>query len=419
MTFSKYKILFFIAISQVVFGQFTEDLISDKNAYQNFYTTKTRAEINFGSTLDLESNKVITNSFLKDVYVNRTISQESKDAVQKRFKNKNQFGALWGVNLNLKYKLDSSQSIFIKATNQQYTTASFSKDAFNLITSGNLAYAGKTAYLDNSQIYNISYQTLGLGYEKNLGKKVIGGTISYVSLADFQKYEINKGSLYTDPDGLYIDYSNSGAIKYSDSAKSLILPNVGTGVSLGMHFIDYDNSDKLTYSISISDIGYARVNSMTNYKQDTSYHYEGYNLGNLLNINTEDLTKIRTDSIENILGIKAYKHSETISLPLKLNIQTQYELCNKLALLGDLSYVNISNRLPKAKIGVAYTMCSAFSVQSKIGFGGFGGVDLYLGLNSKLGSKTYLGAHANFVEYVFANKKTSGVGAQVSLIRQF
>lgn len=414
------RFIAFLLLSNIaVFSQNSSEILLDAILSKSFYTDSAKLQITTGLDYELNSNRSLPNSLLKDIYVNRTISETSKYQSNERLKGFNTLGLNGLADLSVKYKIDNDKAVFVKAYTSQLASFNFTDDAFKVVTNGNADYAGKTADFSGSSVYNINYQTIGLGLEKKIKSKLYSVGLYYVSGSQYQNYEIKNGKLFTEIDGTYINFVNNSKIEYTDNQKTNLFSNVGAGTSLSFSVVDFDTSKALNYSFHVSDLGFVTYNNVSTFSKDTSYNFDGYEIPNLLQINTSDFLNVRTDSIYTVLGYKEVNQSKTVYLPFKIKTNIAYKLSNKLNLLADLQYIKLKKYMPKVGVGLQYKLCNYFSAFTKITAGGFGGVNSQLGFYTQLPGKIHLYANINALEYLIAPAKTSGVGLQVNLARVF
>ena len=196
-----------------------------------------------------------------------------------------------------------------------YTT----HDAFKLMFYGNKPFEGTTADLSDIRFENLMYNQYAIGVSKALGHFFVGLNISF--LQGFSNLQVNntRGSLYTAPFGEYLDMSYNLVINQSNVNSTKFFDLNGSGFAADLQLV-YHNA-KSRFSFTVSDLGSIAWNKNTaNYTGDTSFRYEGINVGDITNLTGNGLRGINLDSIAALLGPKKSNRAYTTTLPTTFQV---------------------------------------------------------------------------------------------------
>lgn len=215
--------------------------------------------------------------------------QDKKDVLSK-METENHF-FYQGEN-SLEYINKNGWSIALKQKSLAYGT--YNKDLIKLGLYGNTPFLGEKLALGPFQVGYYLYSEMELGFKIHEYFRLTTAAIVGHQFANFQATTAN---FQTAENGESVDYDLELEGHYSEfEGVNDIFRNNGKGAVLGIHY--EKKEDGTLIQVSASDIGFIRwENECTNLYIDTSYHFEGLAVDDLLNFNKE-IIQDEIDAIE-------------------------------------------------------------------------------------------------------------------------
>lgn len=209
----------------------------------------------------------------------------------------------------LEYTHKNGWSIAARQKSLAYTT--YSKDLMQLALYGNTPFLGEELALGPFQAGYYLYSEMELGLNIHEHFRLTTAAIVGHQFADFQATTAN---FYTAANGGHIDYDLALEAHYSNfEGTNDLFGNNGKGAALGIHYEKEEDGTLL--QLSASDIGFILwENECSNLYIDTSYHFEGLAVDDLLNLN-KDIIQDEIDAIEGQFN-SPVKESFTWKIPV-------------------------------------------------------------------------------------------------------
>lgn len=241
----------------------------------------------------------------------------------------------------------------------------FTSSAWLLAFYGNSPYAGQQLDLAKSGYRNISWANAAWQFSKVNAARTRESAFSagvYGVLKNNQ-IAIDKGSLYTDTAGAYIDATLQGTWSFSNK----IAPAVGFSVSITEKL-----NDNLSMHIQVNDIGLVLWNKGTESNEfDTAFRFTGFYVPNASSFADEDFWKNKTDSLIAPVSRATNNKTERI-LPASAMITLNRKLNNHHGLIASFSYRYGIMAIPEVKLAHRFEN-RMFTWTTATGYGGWGG----------------------------------------------
>jgi hypothetical protein len=420
MIFTRGLIFFsFILISFSGFSQIEIDrndlyLIDQKNpTYEKNDSLKSL--LSFGLRFDLNSDAV-TNDFIKGMLYQGFIDDDRKDLVTNRLKEVNRFGYEFTGGFTYKYRLKKDITLIAGLNQRQQFNAKFTKDIFELIFRGNKQYVGEHAQLSPFDLTYFDYQGLFLGVQKNINSKLIlGAGISFLRGGRYQALKIERGTLYTDTAGAYLDFDMKFNLAFSES-KNFFTSN-GKGVALNFNGSYLLGSGQLNFEIR--ELGFIRWKDLNFYEGDSTYRYDGANVNDILDFSDSTFTQIKADKIAGDLNISKQKKNITYFVPATIHLNYLHHLSDKLSMVAGVKYMLNANYIPRVYFKSIYYLKKNFIIAPSLAYGGFGRMDFEIGAAKSFRDTFIVSVNVFYLEYLLLPKKSSGHGFNFSLTKLF
>lgn len=370
----------------------------------------------------------LTTDFINKFYKGGFIDAALKDKISARIKNSNRIGAEFNYGIFGAFKLDSlfhktGYNLFFSIRDRQHLDMHFPKDFYNVSLYGNAMYAGKIANLSNFSLNLIRYQQfqVALFSTESDSSARWGIGLSFLKGEQFQSIFAKKAKLFTSADEQFIDFDMEIEMAQSDPSKKGFNATNGFGMGMDLYFEAPFQAtigpSKLI--VSVADIGLIRFNDHSVYrKQDSLFHYTGFQINSIFDLQDSIFFKTSQDSIQNTI-LPPGNRSVTLTLPTTLNLSFETTLNEHFHLSEGLRYLfNANNKLLAYVKGIIY-FNKNIRTSATIGYGGYGNFNFGIGLGANLGSGFSVYAGSTNLEGYFIPSKTAGRAAFLSITKNF
>jgi len=347
------------------------------------------------------------------------IDSEVKNNAYDKLKTVNRFGAELNYGVDLVLTPDSTwkangQHIVVAYRSQAILGSEFGPDAFRLVFGGNAAFAGKSASLDNTNLYAVNYDVFELGYQVHRKKSLMTFRLGAVKGNALTSLDIQRGSLYTEIDGSNLEIGFNGKYVNSNGFSNQFKASPSMGVSVSAEFIQ-SCGEKWIFKESIQDLGFINWNkSTTTLNRDTSFSFSGIDLGSILSVN--DSTLLLGDSLQRRFLGDEVRQTYMEALPLRIQLEATRLFSNNW--LGSLSftYRKLTGYAPLFTGTVGKTFNSGRSIRLLMMYGGFGAFQTGLRVVAFSNHRHSLSIGTMFNEGFIMPKSRSGAGIQISYV---
>ncbi len=374
------------------------------------------------------NSNCLTVDFFNKFYNGGYVDNELKNVVLDRVKQKNRVGADVNYGIYAAFAPDSFMhkkniSFFFSLRDRQHFDTRFSKDFYKLAFYGNSQFAGKTANLSDFNMNFVRYQQVQFGFfSSRLDSATrFGVSVSFLKGEQYASIYAKKANLFTSEDGQYIDFETEMQIAQSDTAKKGISAFNGAGASIDI-FFEAPFKTKIgdaKLSVSVSDIGLIRFNKNSLYlNQDSTFHFEGFQINNIYDLQDSTFNATSQDSItKKIAPFK--KQSVTYTLPTILTIDYRIQLNKRFGLAEGARYVYNGNYNLLLYAKADCWINKNINISTTFAWGGYGNFNYGLGLYGNIGKGYMFYLGSNNLEGLIAPNKAGGMGAYVSLVKNF
>ena len=400
------KKIFFIL---VIFFQSIFVFSQISGHYFDYNNYKASAETN--ASYEFNSN-CITNKFLDLYLLGSHIDNQNKKWMFAELKPKNYFGAdieggLSVITFPDTFAGKTNLGLFVKYYKYYHIDIAFTDDLFKLFFDGNEQFAGKTANLNNSSLNALSYDQLQIGiiskHNSHNLKRTFGAGISVNNGYQNTFINIEQGSLYTDPNAEFIDFSAKYKISRSDFPKSNSGFFNGAGASINLYYT-IETPKKNIFDIQLTNLGFIRWDKHSQqFSKDTSIHFEGITVNDILNIQGNIFSNANTDSIVNAYTYsKAIKAYNTLT-PACLKISYMYNLSTKFRSELSITKKFFSHYAPCFVLKTQYLPDKKNIISLNISYGGYSTINIIENHNLNAGIEYAYDFGKGFVFLVGSN----------------
>ena len=374
------------------------------------------------------NSTALTTQFVSKFYNGDYIDRESKDAIMGRSRNKNRIGAEANYGFFVAVKLDSvmhkkNVHFFLSLHDRYHFDTRYSDDLFKVGFYGNAPFAGKTANLSDFNLTYLHYQQLQLGFFSKQSDSTarFGVAFSFLKGQQYLAILAKKAELYTSEDGQYIDFNTSLQAAQSDTAHKGMSAFNGYGGSVDV-FVEAPFNTRFGKSkigLSVTDIGVIRYNKSSLYlNQDSLFHYTGFTIHNIYDLQDSAFAHTTTDSVKNKIA-PFKKQYVSVTLPATLNLYFQTDFGKHFHLTEGVKYIYNANYNFMVYAKGSFYINNNLMLSASFGYGGYGRFNYGLGLFAHVGKGVFIYAGSNNIEGYIAQNQASGMGGYISLIKAF
>ena len=374
------------------------------------------------------ASNAITNELAKTYFLNGFITDEMKDAVSKNLKDKNRLGGEFTTEIYFRHKPDSLFGIpelswFIGFKNINHVSSTFTRDLFEVYFRGNKNYAGQTAVLGEFNYLLLKYQQLQFGVSKVVKKKTSvfegGAAVGFNIGQQLQIIHSPKTDLYTEDIGEYIDINTSIETHNSDSLHKYLGALNGFGLSTDL-FFKAEIKKEHFFSLKISNLGFIRWNNnSTALKEDSSFHFEGVDVSNILNFSDTIKRTISIDSTQAQAFLTKRKYLYyTLVLPAKIEFSYMKAMTAAIRAGIGVNFMTNADYVPQVHVDGDYSWKNNFAAIS-FSYGGYAvfGAGVYYRHSFHHGYVAGIGS--NYVNSLLDSSAATSESIYVSIYRNF
>ena len=309
--------LVFIAGQQIVAQ-------ADMYPYYPAQTQKTDWKIRvdvFGS--EASQSNTFTNTFFNEVTSSGYLSPELKNEQLDKLNG----GVLTGTKRSIGGGVFiNSRKVFyyVGVEHQHILDSRIDENLIKLLLLGNKPFAGTTLNIGSSVYTSTYFNRLmgGVGYELKQDNKshTFFGKLALTSGQNYDNIQVDQASLYTHPDGDYLDMTVKANTQLSDTVWAGIFDINGIGLSLDLSYVLEKEKDFFV-GFSAKNLGFINWNGNTfSAAIDTSFIFEGVS-NDTNNISGEEIPDDYSyKNLRRILFTNPDGSSFTKGLPVILNL---------------------------------------------------------------------------------------------------
>ena len=376
------------------------------SAQNNFFKPDTIINQLIINSIGGIASSSITQNFMNKFIFPGFINKELKDEVSSNMNAQNLFGGELSTDLHFYLKPGSlTENGFwgIGFGNNSESNLKFTRDLFNLTFYGNQPYAGEKLDFNKTSFNLLSYSyldfTLGKTYKKDNSTRSYWIDLGVVLGHNYMKYDLPTADLFTENNGNYLDFSiSNGEVSIIDKLNNGFIKGFGGKINLNHSY----TSEKTNLIIQAKNIGVIHWNSLTTYNLDTTFRFEGIEVGNIFELSDSVIKEV------NILDtlVDSRKTSSFALLPIDLNVYYKRKL-GKSSIDILLRHRLFANYNSYVRVGFYYQL-SVFTPGLTLGYGGYSttqiGVNTELNFRKKL--KIILGTNNIIGAFVAQKSKT-------------
>ncbi|MCF8465665.1 MAG: DUF5723 family protein [Flavobacteriales bacterium] len=331
------------------------------------------------------------------------LERKARESASKRMGKVNRAGLDLDYGIFAKHLPDSAKGIgwFVNVASRTHGHGKFSKDLFDFAMFGNAQFAGKTADLSNVKVAFFTYKQYEAGILKQIKKANgtwnLGLGVSLLAGNQNLELSIDNATLYTHPDGEYLDGDFSGEIRSSSMSSGQYFDANGLGFSASLN-VGYEGK-KFGIAFQADDLGVLSWSQKLKHtKLDSVFRFEGVEM-DLFASGGNVFSGVNLDTI--VAGfatnMEGTKYSTT--LPGRIQLEGFYRLNEKdLRIYAGVQYRIAPAYIPYIFVGTSSPLPKGFFIDGRFAYGGFGSWNLGLELRKRFADVVEVRAGTNNLE---------------------
>ena len=409
----------------VLFIKFSFGQIGFNNTYfPREYAEPTDWKVQLSPFLYQEAG---SNTFTNEFFSVANKSQYlDKELIQKQIDNmtgKSLSGQITSIGLAAKINSNKNKGksyIYLAFEHQHYFDTYIDDDLAKLLMKGNKPFADQTLEAPDSKYYNTYFNQLKGGMGHRIGNsdaiQYFTWAIAFNAGQNYDNIEVQNSSLYTQPEGDYIDITANANTQLSDTVWAEVYEIRGLGLSADVEY-SYTKPEDFHFDITLKNLGFINWNGNTFVGDvDTSFVYNGLSNDTTSGQNNNLPDDYSYNSLRRFLFKNAESSSFTSTLPLSLRFSAGKYFG------GEKFYAGLNGTfypLLKAnynfEVFATWNMNNILYVTPLFSYGSYGNFNFGLGLGVKIIEKLHLQLGSRYLNSMFNKDALVGSGGFIRL----
>jgi hypothetical protein len=377
-------------------------------------------KVRAGAFIGEESNSnTFTNNFINEVTGSGYIGPELKEEQLDKMNGDILTGTLRSIGGGVYIR---SKNLFYYAgiEHQQILDSRIGSELARLLMLGNKPFAGTTLEVPASDYTNVYFNRLvgGVGYtlQKESASHGFFALAGITSGQNYDQIHVDQASLYTHPDGDYLDLSVQANTQVSDTVWADVFDFNGFGLTFDLNYSLHKDNDYYA-GITVKNIGFINWNGNTfTASVDTAFRFEGVSMDT-----TGTGGNVPDDySYKNLRRI-LFKNPESAPFskgtPIILNVTGGKYFADGKFYAGINAFIYPSlDANYKVELFGTWNHRSVFQLTPIVAFGAYQQVHFGLAAGLKLGKSFRVQAGSSYLDSFFIGNHPAGRGGFVRLV---
>jgi len=334
------------------------------------------------------ASNAVSASMMNALYSGKDLSREMRETTSGRLGASNRIGVDGDFGLFFRHLPDSTKGVgyFIRIADRYHAHATPSGDLVDVAMLGNRQFAGRTADMGGlrGDFYNYKQYEVGIlkSWQRSATQWDIGVGISLLTGNRSVRFDIADATLFTHPDGEYLDLEIHGTVQTSSLASTQYFAANGMGFSVSAHL--GMKADRVSWLVQVDDLGLVSWGRrLRHHDIDTVAQFNGFSIDLL---GGDPLAAVNLDTITSQLITSRDGDQYTTMLAGSVRAEGSYRLGEK----DWRVYVGVHHRFapgyfPLIYVGTGATLPKQFYIDGRFAYGGFGSWNVGLELRKKFG----------------------------------
>lgn len=419
MWFRFYVVLIIFGTQQVAIAQIQSDAVErqilDSEDHYLSPTPVSKGLLHTSISVEAASD-AITNQFFNSFMLGKNIDTKQKDDVSSKLHSNNRIG--YELNFSLNGIYHTPKFAYLAGIgHRELLDGKFTSALFETVFRGNKQFAGKEVALGPSYAHYLNYDYIYIGGAKSIKSTTLYAAIQLIRGGQLMQADWEKGNMYTESMGEYINLDVRAKLNYSSSDFSTFpsTSGLGSAINLGVSH----QTDKHAFNLELRDLGFIHWQNQQSFQIDSTYRYDGVEVNDLFNDNLLTSNTIDIDSISKNINIPKKANAQNIILPATLLANYQYTATERLKLFLGVKHVFSTNTIPKVTFRLSYQLPKKWYVIPAISYGGYGRQNVEVGVVKIIKESFVVSANVFCLEYLLLKKQTLAGGLKIGLTMVF
>jgi hypothetical protein len=363
------------------------------------------------------SSNAVNIPFALAVFKNDFIDDEKKMEVASGLKSVNAFELVSSAELFYRFERDRflfNSPAFITFTLRTASTneAKFTGDLFKVVFFGNAGFAGATADFSATKNLSYRYHQMRLGMQKKFAflnhDWEAGIGLSVIAARSGSSLKIDRGTLFTEQYGSFIDADYNFEYSVSDTSNSNLFTVNGVGGSADATLAYLPGSSSLRVLLFVNDFGFINWSKRsTLYSADSTLHYEGFEVNDLFNSTDTTLLPFNGDSLIHITGAHNNNIPFRTVLPVRFSLACIYSVSERWLITAAVSYCPYPDLMPLVTLQPQFSFSPSFKLATSLSYGGTDQFRTGIRLSGTFRNRIFFEAGSENVSAFFLPKETT------------
>lgn len=333
-------------------------------------------------------------SFINNLLFGGMIDEDQKDKAAEKLADENNAGfdfynAVW---FNTPLGDSSPYRLHLGVEYMNHRSIAYSPDLYTIGFYGNAGFAEQTADLSDGRYDGNVWMSYKVGMSRQFGGFTLAATASFVQGLWGQEMDVPQASVYTAPDGSYLDLDYDITFQSAGTGVVRWGKTHGTGWSGDVHLGWHSKDNKWSALVTAADFGTIAWNvEAFQYYADTSIRFEGIDVTNVI-LSGNNAAVGDEDLLFDYLFADSTNTSFTTNIPMRMEGNLTHQMDNGwMFTLGAMRRVHTSHR-PLGYLRVGKPLGESTFASAILSAGGYGGYGVGLDIRQQFGH--FISLHA-------------------------
>lgn len=368
------------------------------------------------------ASNALSASMLDAIYTGSELTRDMREGSSGRLSTSNRVGLDGDYGLFVRHLPDSAKGVgwFIRIADRYHAHANLSDDLLNVAMFGNARFADRTAMLGPLDFTYLQYKQYEVGILKQWQRPdtrwTFGIGLSLLTGNQTAVADIGTGTLYTHPDGEYLDVEVYGTLRTSSIASTQFFAANGWGFSASAHV--GMQGKRFGWLLQLDDLGMISWGQrLRHHDIDTVARFEGPDIDLFA---TDPFSSVNFDTIASRVVTSRNGDRFNTTVPGSVRLEGSYALNDRAWKL----YLGVHHRFARGYFPLIYVGTSAplpkqFFIDGRFAWGGFGSWNIGLELRKKFGKYVALRLGTYNLEGYLMPPVATGQSAYVGITGYF
>ena len=385
-------------------------------------------KVQFSAFGDESSNSnSLSNDFMLTIDKSRFLDDELIDKQLSKLKHPVIAGQIRNIGVGAminSLKKNGKQYIYFGIEHWRFLDTYLNEDLVKLILLGNKPFAGQTLTAPDSKYQSIYYNQFkaGMGHIFNNGKTFhhLSWNLSLNIGQNYNFLQVQNSSLYTEPDGDYLDVTAIANTQLSDTVWAEVYEMNGLGISADVEYT-FSKPGNFHFGLTLKNLGFIHWSGNTfSGEIDTSFVFEGFVMDTVANQNDNLPVDYSIDGIRNLLFKNPDYSPFNTSLPVSVRLSAgKYFAGNRFFAGFNGSFYPFLSAQYMFEFFATWNYKNTLYITPLVAYSGYEKVNYGLSIGLNIHDKVSIHAGSVYLNSMFDKEETLGQGGFVRLTYRY